>query len=230
MNGKKIVTIVIVVLVCVGIGYWLFKLSPNDGQSGAPAGTYNSALSTAGAKPLSAPPAFDPLTDHYQGDPKAKNVFIEYGDLQCPACAAYSPILSQVTSTFPSTVFVFRYFPLVQIHPNTVEAAMAAEAAGAQGKFWQMHDLIYQNQTSWENLSDPLDAFTQYAQQAGVKNLDQFKSDITSKKYLSFIEQQNNQALGLQLQGTPTFFFNGHVLKNADLATMEKESEQWLNK
>ena len=104
-------------------------------------------------------PAFDPATDHYQGDPKAKNVFIEYGDLECPACAAYSPILKGVPTTFPDTVFVFRFFPLVQIHPNSVEAALAAEAANAQGDFWQLHDILFQNQSAWESLSRPFNRF-----------------------------------------------------------------------
>lgn len=225
---KKIITIVIIVLICIGVGFWLFKLSPQE-QTNTAVG-YNAYLSTADAKPISTVPAFDANTDHYQGDKNAKNVFIEYADYQCPACAEYAPMLKDVTSTFPNTVFVFRYFPLVQIHPNTVEASLAAEAAGAQGKYWEMHDALYQNQSAWENLSDPLDVYAQYAQKAGVANIDQFKSDVTSRKYMDIITKANDQAVGLNLGGTPTFFFNGHVLQNADLATMEKQAEQWVNK
>jgi protein-disulfide isomerase len=226
---KKGITIGVVVLVVLGLAYYLFKISPQQSTT-TDTTSYNASLDTSGVKQISAPPAFNPATDHYQGSATAKNVFVEYGDMECPACAAYSPILSGVTTTFPDTVFVFRYFPLVQIHPNSVEAALAVEAAGAQGKYWEMHDLLFKNQTDWESLSDPLDTFAQYAQSLGVANIDQFKSDVTSKKYLSAIETDNDEALGLSLPGTPSFFFNGHSLQNEDLAGMLKEAQPYLNK
>jgi protein-disulfide isomerase len=225
---KKIVTIVIVVLIVLGLGYYLFKISPDQTQQSVSTG-YNAAIDTSAFKSISAPPAFDPNTDHYQGSATAKNVFIEYADYECPSCAAYSDMLKQVPTTFKDTVFVFRYFPLIQIHPNTVEAMLAAEAAGAQGKYWEMHDALFKNQTDWQGLSDPLSAFAQYAQNIGVANINQFQNDITSKKYLPAIQNDYDQAMGLNLPGTPSFFFNGHVLQNADIATMEKQAEQWYN-
>jgi protein-disulfide isomerase len=222
---KKTITIVIVVLIALGLGFFLFKISPQ--QQAATSGGYNALLSTSGAQPISTPPAFDPATDHYQGNPAAKNVFIEYGDMECPACAAYSDILKGVPTTFKDTVFVFRYFPLIQIHPNTVEAALAVEAAGAQGKYWEMHDILFKNQSDWESSSDPLDQFAQYAQSVGVANITQFKSDITNKKYLPAIQTDFTEANSLNLQGTPSFFFNGHPLKNADLAGMEQQAQAY---
>jgi protein-disulfide isomerase len=221
---KKTITIIIVIFIVLGLGYYLFKISPQQTQQSSSTG-YNAALNTSSAKTISAPPALDPSVDRYQGSTSAKNVFIEYADYECPSCADYSDMLKQVPAVFKDTVFVFRYFPLTQIHPNSVEAAMAAEAAGAQGKYWEMHDILFKNQTSWEGLSDPLDAFAQYAQSTGVANIDQFKSDITNKKYLSVIQNDSDQALGLNLPGTPSFFFNGHVLQNADIAGMEKQAE-----
>ena len=226
---KKGITIGIIVLVVLGLAYYLFKISPQT-TSTPTASAYNDSLNITGAKQISAPPAFDAATDHYLGDPKAKNVFIEYGDMECPACAAYSDLLKQVPTTFPDTVFVFRYFPLVQIHPNSVEAALAVEAAGAQGKYWEMHDLLFAKQKDWESLSDPLDTFTQYAQQVGVANLDQFKSDITGKKYLPAIQANSDQALGLNLPGTPSFYFNNHTLQNQDLPGMLKQAQPFINK
>ena len=175
-------------------------------------------------------PAFDPVTDRYQGNASAKNVFIEYADYQCPACADYSAILKPLTSQFPDTVFVYRYFPLTQIHPNSVESAVAAEAAGAQGKYWEMHDILFQKQTDWESVSDPLDLFSQYAQTVGVSDIAKFKSDVTNKKYLPAVQQGSDQALGLSLQGTPTFFFNGHQLQNQDLAGLLKQAQPYINK
>jgi protein-disulfide isomerase len=226
---KIIITVVIVVLIILGLGYYLFKISPSETQQSTNS-AYNSALDTSSFKTISEPPAFDPKTDHYQGSATAKNVFIEYADYECPACAAYSEMLKQVPSAFKDTVFVLRYFPLVQIHPNSVEAALAAEAAGAQGKYWEMHDILFAKQTDWQDLSDPLDTFAQYAQSIGISNIDQFKSDVTSKKYLSVIQADSDQALGLNLPGTPSFFFNGHTLQNSDIAGMEKQAEQWYNK
>lgn len=225
---KKSITIVIVVLIVLGFAYFLFKISPQ--QQGAGPSGYNSALNISNPKTIALPPAFDPLVDRYQGDAKAKNVFIEYADYQCPACAAYSEMLKQVPTQFPSTVFVYRYFPLVQIHQNSVEAAVAAEAAGVQNKYWEMHDILFAKQTDWQTVSDPLDLFAQYAQQAGVANIDQFKNDVTNKKYLPAVQKGSDEANGLKLPGTPSFFFNGHVLKNADIAGMLAEAQPFINK
>jgi protein-disulfide isomerase len=223
---KKIITIVIVALIVLGLGYYLFKISPDQTQQSSSTG-YNAALNITDFKTIPTPPSFDPSSDHYQGSATAKNVFIEYADYECPSCAVYSDMLKQVPTVFKDTVFVFRYFPLTQIHPNSVEAALAAEAAGAQGKYWEMHDVLFKNQADWQGLSDPLDIFAQYAQSIGVANAGQFKSDVTSKKYLPIIQTDSNEALGLNLPGTPSFFFNGHTLQNADIATMEKQAEQY---
>jgi protein-disulfide isomerase len=223
---KKIITIVIIVVVVLGLGYYLFKISPDQTQQSS-SSAYNAALNTSGIKTISTPPAFDPGVDRYMGDPKAKNIFIEYADFECPACADYSDMLKQVPSVFKDTVFVFRYFPLTQIHPNTVESALAAEAAGVQGKYWEMHDILFKKQIDWQGLKDPLDAFAGYAQSIGVANIDQFKSDITGKKYLLKIQNDSDQSLGLNLPGTPSFFFNGHTLQNGDIAGMEKQAEQY---
>lgn len=225
---KKTITIIIVVLVALGFGLFLFKISPQQDQ--AAAGSYNSALNVKDFKTIETPPAFDPLTDRYQGSPTAKNVFVEYADYQCPACAAYSDILKQVPVAFKDTVFVYRYFPLTNIHPNSVESAVAAEAAGAQGKYWEMHDLLFKNQASWQDLKDPLETFAGYARQAGVANIDQFKADVANKKHLPAVQKNSNEALGLKLPGTPSFFFNGHVLQNQDLAGLQKQAEAFYIK
>jgi len=225
--NKQVVTIGIIILIVFGIAFFLFKISPEEKNQLA-----NSAyqLDTSGAKQISAPLPFDPATDRYQGDAKAKNVFIEYSDYQCPACAVYSEILKQVPAVFGDTVFVYRYFPLTQIHKNSVISSLAAEAAGAQGKYWEMHDILFSKQTEWEGMAHPLETFAQYAQQIGVANIDQFKTDITSQKYKAVIEKNNNEALGLSLPGTPAMFFNGHNLQNADLAGLKQQAEQFRNK
>jgi protein-disulfide isomerase len=228
---KKVITIVILVLLVLGLGYYLFKISPQQDQTSSSG--YNSLVKiNSSSQTISAPPAFDPGVDHYQGDVKAKNVFIEYGDMQCPYCAQYNPMLRQIATKFPDTVFVFRYFPLLQ-HQNTVEASLAVEAAGAQGKFWEMHDLVFQKQGDWETMTDPLDTFAQYASQVGVANIDQFKSDVTSHKYLQPMQTGEDQSYALQLQGTPTYFINGHnipVEANPTIDSVKQEASQYFNK
>jgi len=220
---KKGITIAIIILICIGFGYFLLKISPDQS-------TVKSTIDTSGAKQLTEVPKFDPTADRYEGNKDAKNVFVEYADYQCPACAAYYPILKQYESEATDTVFVYRYFPLVQIHKNAVISAYAAEAAGEQGKYWEMHDILFTKQQEWEGLANPLDQFAKYAQSIGVSNIDKFKSDITSEKFKSVIERTNNQATGLQLEGTPTFFFNGHKLQNTDLAGLKQQTQQYINK
>jgi protein-disulfide isomerase len=87
--------------------------------------------------------------DHALGPETARLTILEYSDFQCPACASYAPVMTQVLAKYPEDVrLVYRNFPLNQIHPNAYEAALAAEAAGKQGKFWDMHDLLFANHSS----------------------------------------------------------------------------------
>ena len=107
---------------------------------------------------------------------------------------------------------------------------MAAEAAGNQDKYWEMHDILFQKQTDWETVTDPLDLFAQYAQSVGVSDITKFKNDVANKTYLSTIETDNNQALGLSLTGTPSYFFNGHQLQASDLSGLLQQAQPYLNK
>ncbi len=227
-SAKKIISVIVVLIVVLGFGYFLFKISPEEKQKGT--SNYNKALSLNKPSPILLPSNFDPASERYQGNPNAKNVFVEYADFQCPACAAFSEILKPVPSEFKDTVFVYRYFPLVQIHANSLESAMAAEAAGAQGKYWEMHDLLFKMQTDWQDLADPLEVFAGYAKEVGVANLDQFKSDIVNKKYLSMIQKNSDEAAALNLPGTPSLFFNGHALKNDVLEGLKKQAEAYYVK
>lgn len=136
----------------------------------------------------------------------AQLTFIEFGDYQCPACGTAHPIVNQVLKNYPDKVnFVFRHFPLPQ-HQNAILAAEAAEAAGEQGKYWQMHDLLYENQAAWSESNDASTLFSSYAQSLNL-NLDQFKSNLTSKKYLDKINADKNDGISLGVNSTPTFYF-----------------------
>lgn len=149
-------------------------------------------------------------TSHSRGNPNAKVNLVEFGDFQCPACAAAYPIVEQLLSAYqnnPDVNFVFRHFPLPQ-HQFAPLAAEAAEAANAQGKYWEMYNLLYTNQNTWVNSSDPLSLFVDYAAQLKL-DVNRFKSEVQQSKYSDIITNDQQQGLALSVNSTPTFFLNG---------------------
>jgi protein-disulfide isomerase len=158
--------------------------------------------------------------DHARGDAAAKVTLIEYGDFECPACGEYEPIVEQLYKAYGDRVlFVFRNFPLYQIHPFAMIAAQAAEAANQQGQYWQMHDLLYSKQSEWtaETTLSPSEVvskyFNGYAQSLGL-NVAQFDADINSAAVKARV--QSDLALGnaAQIDHTPTFFINDVQIPN----------------
>jgi protein-disulfide isomerase len=147
----------------------------------------------------------------------ASTTLIEYGDFQCPACGAFYPITKQVDQQFGANLrFIFREFPLNTLHPNAMIAAQAAEAAGKQGqnKFWAMHDLLYENQTTWAPMStaDATNAFMGYAKQISL-NITQFTNDFNSATIAQKIQQSETDGINKYgINGTPTFFLNNEEL------------------
>ena len=108
--------------------------------------------------------------NYMTGNKDAKVTIVEFGDYQCPACGAAHPIVKSVLEEYKDNTnvnFVFRHFPLDSIHPNAHISSEAAEAAGAQGKFWEMHNILYERQEQWSTLPDPLLAFESYATEIG---------------------------------------------------------------
>jgi protein-disulfide isomerase len=147
---------------------------------------------------------------------------VEFSDFQCPACGIYYPIVTQVAKDFKdSMTFVYRNFPLTELHPNAQVAAQAAEAAGMQGKYWEMHDLLFTKQKDWSASGTAKDIFTQYAESLGL-NVDQFKKDIDSDAVKNKIAGDVNDGNTLGITGTPTFFLNNQKIENpASLADFE---------
>src|SRR5690606_29220292 len=104
------------------------------------------------------------------GSLDAKVTVVEFGDMQCPACASAHPVVKQIINEYgdnPDFNFVFRHFPLSSIHPHAQISAEAVEAAGDQGKFWEMHDLLFTRQSEWASGGNPLDKFVAYAGELG---------------------------------------------------------------
>lgn len=148
-----------------------------------------------------------------RGPEGAPLTLIEYADFQCPACATYLPVIEELRGEFGDNLrLVFRHFPLRTIHKNADEAGYAAEAAGKQGKFWEMHDLIYKRQTEWKDLGNPESKFTEYANSLDL-NAAQFKTDYNSDGIKDKIDQAYSAATKAGLSATPTFVLNGKKIQ-----------------
>ena len=151
------------------------------------------------------------IADHTTGSEANKILLVEYGDYQCPSCAGAHPNIKTILDEYGDDVtFVFRNFPLTSLHPNARAAAAAAEAAGLQDKFWEMHDMLYEKQNDWSSLdaSERTIIFNSYATSLGL-DLDKFETDFAGEdvnKKISF-----DLALGKKVgtTATPTFFLNG---------------------
>lgn len=158
-------------------------------------------------------------SNHVEGQGKAGVTLVEYGDYECPICEAYYLPLKQVFAQFSSQIyFQFRNLPLTSVHPNAFSGARAAEAAGLQGKFWQMHDKLYDSQNDWVSASNPQSLFDQYAQAIGL-NVTQFNQDYASSKVNDTINADLAAfAKTGQQEATPTFFLDGKYVSNTNLS------------
>lgn len=158
--------------------------------------------------------ASNPLPDNVFGTKAGKVILVEYGDFQCPACGNLYPSIKPLKEHYKEQLtFIYRDFPLTSIHPNALASATAAEAAGLQGKFWEMHDLLYENQPEWSSLdsSKRTDQFIIYALKLGLDKT-KFKKDLENEKIAKKI--QRDQALGKKIgaTATPTLVLNGETL------------------
>lgn len=150
-------------------------------------------------------------------------VLLEYGDYQCPPCVALHLSMVDILANHPDDVrFVFRHFP-TRRHRNAEKAAEVAEAAGAQGKFWQMHAKLYENQRDWYGLSDPMPAFMRYARDVGL-DVPRFIADVRSARYQPKIRASKDEARRLGVRGTPALFINGERVHKLPLRPGDLET------
>lgn len=153
-------------------------------------------------------------SDWIRGNKNAKVIITEYSDFQCPACAAYYELVKQAHKDFGDNLaIVYRHFPLRQIHANAEAAALSAEAAGRQGKFWEMHDMIFESQENWKDEKNAQEIFSEYA---GKLDLDaeRFKLDLNSKELKQKVEADYQSGIKAGVNHTPTFFLNGKEIQN----------------
>ncbi|MCC5927586.1 MAG: DsbA family protein [Bacteroidetes bacterium] len=194
------------VLLVVAGSIWYLTSNSSDTNS-APTGTLSANMEVPG--------------EWGMGNPDAKLRIVEFGDYQCGACAFFHPIIKEVMEEYYDEVyFVWHHFPLVNSHQFAVMAASAAEAAGRQGKFWEMHDLIMSNQQLWAR-GMASSAFLSYARQLGLDD-EQFLRDVRDEEILERIERQYNLGISLNIRAVPSFFINGELVPNPPNATAFK--------
>lgn len=142
--------------------------------------------------------------DNSQGNEKAPIVLIEYGDYECPHCGAAYPIVKQLQKHFgDDLLFIFRNFPLAEMHPHAITAAYVAEAAALQEKFWPVHDLIFEHQDALSTHH-----LIEYAESAGV-DIAQLRKEIQTPAVTDKVEKDMEGGIRSGVNGTPTFFING---------------------
>ena len=145
----------------------------------------------------------------FKGPENAPITLMEFGDYQCPSCGAYFPIVNEVMRRYPTQVRLeFHHYPLVGMHPLAMPAALAAEAAGDQGRFWEMHDRIYENQAKWSAKPNAESEFLMYASELGL-NINQFMQSMRSPTTQNRILSDVTRAREAKAPGTPTFYING---------------------
>jgi protein-disulfide isomerase len=203
----------VVLLAVLGAGYAMINRSSSSKESLSTANA-NAANSTARPRKPALPGAQPP---HMHGRADAPVVLEEFGDYQCPPCGAMHPVLKKIEDDYGDRVaLIFRNFPLQNIHKNAFTASRAAEAAALQGKFWQMHDMIYQGQKEWSESPDPRPIFTNYASRLSLA-VDKFKADLDKSEVTSRIIADFQRGDSIGVGGTPSIFLNGREL-SSDIA------------
>ena len=172
-----------------------------------------------------ADPSSGEIADHVFGNKDSKVVLVEYGDFQCPGCGSAHPTVKALSEKYEKQMaFVFRNFPLTNIHPNARAAAAAAEAAGKNNKYWEMHNSLYENQDAWASAStgNRGSVFAGYAEQAGIKKAD-YEKTLADQSAMINKKINFDIALGrkINVSGTPTFYLNGKKLSDKDFGSLE---------
>lgn len=198
----------------------LLTRSSNNASGSQFTASSNVASPTASASPAGASP-YAPLGStspgaqppHVRGGANAQITLEEFGDYQCPPCGALFRELNKIESEYGERVrLIFRHYPIMELHKNAMAAARAAEAAGAQNKYWEMHDRLYETQAEWAESTDARTIFINYATSLRL-DAERFKRDLDSNQFDVRIAADRQRAAALGVTGTPTLFVNGRQLK-----------------
>lgn len=185
--------LILIITVLLGFNYW--QSSKSEAPTGEVPAVANNIIR---------------VTDHIIGKRNASVVLVEYADLQCPACKAFEPILTKIAAEYANDNFayVFRYFPLVDIHSHAMLAAQYNEAAGNQGKFWEMNHMLYDKQVEWADALDAESKIKGYASQIGL-DVNKLSADANSKEIINKINASLAESNKIGLKSTPSLLLNG---------------------
>jgi len=152
---------------------------------------------------------------HALGPVQGEITLEEWGDYQCPACGVYFPFIEEMLHRYPNQIrFEFHHFPLTGIHRNAMGAAVAAEAAGEQNHFWEMHRALFMRQKEWASSADPEKQFVAYAAEIGI-DVDRFRESLQSEAVKQRVLADAARAQEAKFSGTPTFLINGKKVEPA---------------
>lgn len=153
---------------------------------------------------------------HVRGEGEV--VVVEWSDFQCPACAGVQQTVKEVMDQYEGRAkLVYRHLPLTTIHRNAMVGSIAAEAANEQGKFWEMHDMLFQRQGEWAELDDPNEKLVEYARELGMDE-EKFRSDMENEGLRQFVLVDSTEAVKYRIQATPTFFVDGERVELSQLS------------
>lgn len=221
-TGSIAVALVVGVAIGVGIGY---AVAPDGGSeqpavAAAPSAAPSAAPAAPTAQPAQNPTYNVPINDFQptKGPKDAKVTIVEVSDFECPFCNRVNPTVQQILETYPNDVRIVWANNPLSFHKNALPAAEAAYAAHEQGKFWEFHDLLFENQ---QKLGSE-ETYIEYAKQLGL-NVDKFKKDLQNPEYQKIIDADMAQGSKVGVRGTPAFFINGERLVGAQPASKFKE-------
>lgn len=210
-----IIGVVLVVIVLIGAYFYMVSNPAANSTSG------NRATPAAGQKgsqiPANAPAGATP--PNLLGSATAPVTIEEFADFQCPTCAMIHPIMKNIQAQYGSRVkFIYRHFPLTQIHKNSYDASVAAEAAGLQdrNKFWEMQNLLFTNQAAWSNSNDAKGMFKEYASKIGL-DVTKWENDMLGMPAKTRVDADIARGKGINLSSTPTIYINGVPLTQSQL-------------
>lgn len=188
------------------IGLLAFAFGCNDKKAGNNTAVKNAANGAPPTNIANAPIGATP--PNMLGSPTATVTVEEFADFQCPTCAQVHGIMKNVQAAYGSRIkFIYRHYPLIQIHKNAYDAAVAAEAAGLQGKFWDMQNLLFSNQQAWSNASDARTIFEGYAEKLGI-DVEKYKADVNGLGAKNRVDADLQRGRALNVNSTPTIYIN----------------------
>jgi len=216
-----IIVLVLVVAVVAGLVYWNGNRTSTpsvnrNGNVNAPANT-NRQSSIPPNAPLGAQPP------NFLGSQNSPVTVEEFADFQCPSCGATHPVMREIQGKFGQRIkFIFRNFPL-PMHDKAYDAAAAAEAAALQGKFWDMHNLLYTNQQQWSSDPNYKQTFKSYAEKIGL-DVDKWEADAAGLQARNRVQADMDRGKALNITSTPTVFVNGKSVpyEQMNVPTMQK--------